>query len=635
MVEDDWGLWADHQEKRLASLNNLKSDGTDPITPLVPASQYAHQKPNPASILLKKKSIKTHLGPTSQRSSQELKPDFISLTQTPTRTYLRPPSQYTPQAPNSAFMSLIQKPIRTHIGPSLQRAPQEPNSDSISLIQKPIRTCIGPPSQRTPQEPNPASISLISQKHIRTHLRSASQYIPQEPNSDSISLIQKPIRTHIGPPSKRAPQKPNSISMSLMQKLIRTHLIDTSNRIDLEIRKIDTNSPFYSVKSFEDFNLRPELLKGVYSMGFNGPSRIQERVLSLLTADPPQNLIAQSQSGTGKTIAAIIAALHRVDSNLHYPHVLMLSPIFEFAVRTGKVAKKMAQFCPNIEVRFAIRGENLERGHRITEQLLIGTPGKVFDWAVRYRFFDLKRIQLFVLDVADLMITTQGHEDQSIRIHKQLSKDCQKMLFATAFSDELMNFAKHIAPDPVIIRLKKEEEILNNIKQYYTVCKSPEVKYEALDSLCGALCFVRIVIFCNIKRTAAWLVGKMTEEGHDMALLTGELAVEQRMNALNRFREGKEKILITTNAYASAIDVEQVAVVINYDLPVHFKGDADCEAYLHRIGRTGRFGKTGLVINLIDGGESMAILEQIESHFGKKINEIDDNEVDSIEAMAK
>ncbi|GBN33455.1 ATP-dependent RNA helicase DDX19A [Araneus ventricosus] len=456
--------------------------------------------------------------------------------------------------------------------------------------------------------------------------------------ADGAAPIPPPV-----PASEYAPQQgqdedddepePNPADISLMQKLVRTHLVETT--ADLEIQKKDPNSPLYSVKSFEDLNLRPELLKGVYAMGFNSPSKIQETALPILIADPPQNLIAQSQSGTGKTAAFILSALSRVDPNLHYPHVLVLSPTYELAVQTGKVAKKMAQFCPNIEFRFAIRGENLDRGHNITEQFLIGTPGKVFDWAVRYRFFDLKKIRVFVLDEADVMVSTQGHEDQSIRIHKQLSKYCQMMLFSATYSDDVMNFAEHIVPNPIIIRLKKEEESLDNIKQYYIVCKSPEEKFEALCNVYGTVSIGQAMIFCHTKKTAAWLVEKMSNEGHDVALLSGELAVEQRIAVLNRFREGKEKVLITTNVCARGIDVEQVTVVINFDLPINQKYEADCETYLHRIGRTGRFGKTGLAINMVDGSKSMAILKQIENHFGKKIVKVDSNEVDDLEKMAK
>ncbi|KAG8197388.1 hypothetical protein JTE90_013510 [Oedothorax gibbosus] len=253
---------------------------------------------------------------------------------------------------------------------------------------------------------------------------------------------------------------------------------------------------------------------------------------------------------------------------------------------------------------------------------------------MKYRFFNLKKISVFVLDEADVMVSTQGYEDQSIRIHKQLGPKCQMMLFSATYSDDVMQFAECIVPDPIIIRLKKEEESLDNIKQYYIVCKSQDEKFEALCNVYGTVSIGQAMIFCHTKRTAAWLSEKMSKEGHDVALLSGDLTVEQRISVLNRFREGKEKVLITTNVCARGIDVEQVTVVINFDLPINQNKEADCETYLHRIGRTGRFGKVGLAINMVEH-KTMHILDQIEQHFGKKIVKVDANEIDDLEKMSK
>lgn len=153
-------------------------------------------------------------------------------------------------------------------------------------------------------------------------------------------------------------------------------------------------------------------------MGFNAPSKIQETALPTLLADPPQNMIAQSQSGTGKTAAFVLAMLSRVDTSKDYPQVLCLSPTYELAIQTGEVAAKMAQFCPEIKLRFAVRGEEIARNAKITDHIIIGTPGKILDWALKFRVFDVKKIRVFVLDEADVMIATQGHQDQCIRIHK-------------------------------------------------------------------------------------------------------------------------------------------------------------------------------------------------------------------------
>jgi len=420
---------------------------------------------------------------------------------------------------------------------------------------------------------------------------------------------------------------------SLLQKVIRKSLVENKN--DLEIQRKDPNCPLYSVKSFEELNLQPNLLKGVYAMGFNAPSKIQETALPTLLADPPQNMIAQSQSGTGKTAAFVLAMLSRVDTSLKHTQVLCLSPTFELALQIGEVASKMSQFCPDLSIRYAVRGEEIARGSKVDDHIIIGTPGKVLDWSIKFKFFDLRKITVFVLDEADVMIATQGHQDQSIRIHKNLSTECQMLLFSATYDRAVMDFAENIVSSPVTIKLRREEESVVNIKQYYVNCDSPEAKYRSIANIYGVVTIGQAIIFCHTRKTASWLVEKMTSEGHAVALLSGELSIDQRIQVLDRFRDGLEKILITTNVLSRGIDIEQVTIVVNFDLPVDVNGEADCETYLHRIGRTGRFGKHGLAINLVDGPKSMGVLKEIERHFGKDITKLDAEDVDEIEKLTK
>ena len=222
-------------------------------------------------------------------------------------------------------------------------------------------------------------------------------------------------------------------------------------------------------------------------MGFNAPSKIQETALPTLLADPPQNMIAQSQSGTGKTAAFVLAMLSRVNTSLKHPQVLCLSPTLELALQIGEVASKMSQFCPDLTIRFAVRGEEIARGSKITENIIIGTPGKVLDWSIKFKFFDLKKITVFVLDEADVMIATQGHQDQSIRIHKNLGPHCQMLLFSATYDQAVMDFAENIVPNPVTIKLRREEESLDNIKQYYVNCDTPEAKYRSIANIYGVI----------------------------------------------------------------------------------------------------------------------------------------------------
>lgn len=453
----------------------------------------------------------------------------------------------------------------------------------------------------------------------------------------SSEAIQKPEETKAQEPSQwkeeNEEEELSAAESSLLRKILRSRLIVSTH--DIEVQRKDPNSPLFSVKSFEELHLRPQLLKGVYALGFNSPSKIQETALPTLLADPPQNMIAQSQSGTGKTAAFVLAMLSRVDTSRNYPQVLCLSPTYELALQTGNVAKLMAQFCPDIKIRMAVRGEEVSRGDKVREHIIIGTPGKVLDWTVKFKFFDLKLIKVFVLDEADVMIATQGHQDQSIRIHKNLNPECQMMLFSATYEKQVMGFAEGMIRDPVVIQLRREEESLENIKQCYVVCKNMDEKYMSLSNIYGVISIGQAMIFCHTKRTASWLSGKMSEDGHAVALLSGELTVEQRISVLDRFRKGTEKVLITTNVCARGIDVEQVTVVINFDIPIDMKKQPDFETYLHRIGRTGRFGKAGLAINMVDGSKSLALLKQIEQHFGRQIMKLDTDDVDEIERIAK
>ncbi|KAL0621968.1 ATP-dependent RNA helicase DDX19B [Plecturocebus cupreus] len=369
-------------------------------------------------------------------------------------------------------------------------------------------------------------------------------------------------------------------------------------------------------------------------MGFNRPSKIQENALPLMLAEPPQNLIAQSQSGTGKTAAFVLAMLSQVEPANKYAQCLCLSPTYELALQTGKVIEQMGKFYPALKLAYAVRGNKLERGQKISEQIVIGTPGTVLDWCSKLKFIDPKKIKVFVLDEADVMIATQGHQDQSIRIQRMLPRNCQMLLFSATFEDSVWKFAQKVVPDPNVIKLKREEETLDTIKQYYVLCSSRDEKFQALCNLYGAITIAQAMIFCHTRKTASWLAAELSKEGHQVALLSGEMMVEQRAAVIERFREGKEKVLVTTNVCARGIDVEQVSVVINFDLPVDKDGNPDNETYLHRIGRTGRFGKRGLAVNMVDSKHSMNILNRIQEHFNKKIERLDTDDLDEIEKIA-
>ncbi|XP_029013138.1 ATP-dependent RNA helicase DDX19A isoform X2 [Betta splendens] len=418
---------------------------------------------------------------------------------------------------------------------------------------------------------------------------------------------------------------------SLLNKLIHRSLV--RNRNQVEVLQRDPTSPLYSVKTFEELRLKPELLRGVYDMGFNRPSRIQENALPMMLAQPPQNLIAQSQSGTGKTAAFSLAMLSHVNPDNKWTQCLCISPTYELALQIGQVVEQMGKFCPEVKLAYAIRGNRMERGKKIQEHIVIGTPGTLLDWCSKYKIIDAKKITMFVLDEADVMIATQGHRDQSIRIHRQLSQDCQMLLFSATFEESVLRFAEHVVPDPNVIKLRREEETLETIKQFYVLCREKEDKFAALCNLYGSLTIAQAMIFCHTRKMAAWLCAHLIHEGHQVALLSGEMTVEERAAVIERFRSGKEKVLVTTNVCSRGIDVEQVSLVVNFDLPVDMDGNADNETYLHRIGRTGRFGRRGFAVNMVDSKYSMDIINQIETHFNRRITKLDTSNLEEMEKL--
>ncbi|KAK1192012.1 DDX25 helicase, partial [Pygoscelis papua] len=289
-----------------------------------------------------------------------------------------------------------------------------------------------------------------------------------------------------------------SAETSLLNKLIRTSLVESSHHV--EILQQDPSSPLFSVKTFEELTLKKELLQGIYIMGFNRPSKIQETALPIMLAYPPQNLIAQSQSGTGKTAAFVLAMLSRVNAAEKYPQCPCLAPPYELALQIGRVIETIGRFCADIKVTYAVRGNRVLQGAALEEQIVIGTPGTMLDWCFKRRVIDVKKINMFVLDEADIMIDTQGLSYQSIRIQRALPKGCQMLLFSATFKETVRAFAVQIISNPIVIKLREEELTLSNIRQYFFVCRSREEKYRALCNVYGSITIGQAMIFCQVER---------------------------------------------------------------------------------------------------------------------------------------
>ncbi|KAJ2612625.1 RNA helicase required for poly(A+) mRNA export [Coemansia sp. RSA 1804] len=390
--------------------------------------------------------------------------------------------------------------------------------------------------------------------------------------------------------------------------------ISSLDEPEVEVRladiQADPNSPLYSVKSFDELGLHENLLKGIYEMKFTKPSKIQERALPLLLANPPLNMIGQSQSGTGKTAAFVLTMLSRVDYELDEPQALCLAPSRELARQIMNVLEEMGKYTP-VKTKYAIK-DSFQKGETITAHVVIGTPGTVSDM-IRKRALSLKSMKLFVLDEADNMLDLQGLADQTLRIKNMMPPKCQVVLFSATFPDNVREFTKRFAPKANELRLKASELTVEGIKQFYMECKNVTHKFEVLSELYSLMTVGQSIIFVRRRDTAERIAHRMTSDGHAVVFLHGTMDSVQRDKVMDDFRDGNIKVLITTNVIARGIDIQQVNLVINYDIPLDGESRPDAETYLHRIGRTGRFGRTGASVNFVHDEASLEQMEAIQN----------------------
>jgi ATP-dependent RNA helicase DDX19/DBP5 len=287
------------------------------------------------------------------------------------------------------------------------------------------------------------------------------------------------------------------------------------------------------------------------------------------------------------------------------------------------VCRQMGQFT-GITMGFSLREDrdNVSgRPTKIEDQIIIGTPGTVLDLQKR-RVLDFSNIKIFVLDEADHMLDKQGMGDQSIRCKKLVPQNCQIVLFSATFNDEVRGFASKIVADPNIITLKREELTVDAIKQYYMDCNGYKAKFMILSQIYGLLTIAQSMVFCHTRNTADELQRYLQQDGHTASVIHGGMDPSERDRVIDDFRKGVSKVLISTNVLARGIDVLQVSLVINFDMPVTVDRNPDYETYLHRIGRTGRFGRSGVSINFVHDQRSLDVMRDIEKYFGKTIERV-------------
>ncbi|XDA90242.1 hypothetical protein R6Z07F_019824 [Ovis aries] len=340
------------------------------------------------------------------------------------------------------------------------------------------------------------------------------------------------------------------------------------------------------VDNFDDMNLKESLLQGIYAYGFEKPSAIQQR--AIIPCIKGYDVIAQAQSGTGKTATFAISILQQLEIEFKETQALVLAPTRELAQQIQKVILALGDYM-GATCHACIGGTNvrneMQKLQAEAPHIVVGTPGRVFDMLNR-RYLSPKWIKMFVLDEADEMLS-RGFKDQIYEIFQKLNTSIQVVLLSATMPTDVLEVTKKFMRDPIRILVKKEELTLEGIKQFYINVEREEWKLDTLCDLYETLTITQAVIFLNTRHKVDWLTEKMHARDFTVSALHGDMDQKERDVIMREFRSGSSHVLITTDLLARGTDVQQVSLVINYDLPTNL------ENYFHRIGRGGRFGRKG------------------------------------------
>ncbi len=346
---------------------------------------------------------------------------------------------------------------------------------------------------------------------------------------------------------------------------------------------------------FEDMNISNEICRAVLDMGFEEATPIQSQAIPVILEG--KDIIGQSQTGTGKTAAFGIPLLERINPDDRRLQALILCPTRELAIQVSEEFRKLLKYKDNIRVLPIYGGQPIDRqiaALRKGTQVVIGTPGRVMDH-MRRRTIKAETVQMMVLDEADEMLDMGFREDIETILVK-IPEEHQTLLFSATLSPEILDITKRFQKDPEFIKIVRKELTVPNIEQYYFDVKE-KTKLDALSRIIDVYDPKLAMVFCNTKKRVDDLVEMLQGRGYFAEGLHGDLKQAQRDKVMQKFRNGTIEILVATDVAARGIDVDDIDVVFNYDVP------QDEEYYVHRIGRTGRAGKAGKAFTFCVGKE--------------------------------
>jgi superfamily II DNA/RNA helicase len=370
------------------------------------------------------------------------------------------------------------------------------------------------------------------------------------------------------------------------------------------------------LETWEEYTaLSEHLLRGIYNFGFERPSQIQKT--AILPLMEGHDLIAQAPSGTGKTGAFSVGVLHRVDASRPVTQAILLAPTHELVVQIHATLNALGEVIPGLLLQTLVGGTPVAQDADILRSrpphIVIGTPGRVFDM-IRRRHLKVHDVHVLVMDEADEMLSG-NFKEQIHNIVCSLDASCQIALFSATLGDDVLGIAHQFLQSPVKITMDAPQLNLEGIQQFFVALPDDRVKYDALKDLFGQLSVNQSIIYVNSVPRVNQLYDAMVKDGFSVCCIHSSMRREERERAFLEFRTGVFRVLISSNVTARGIDIQQVSTVVNFDVP------RDPHTYLHRIGRSGRWGRKGVAINFITRND-VPTLRRIENYYRSTIQEL-------------
>jgi len=378
------------------------------------------------------------------------------------------------------------------------------------------------------------------------------------------------------------------------------------------------------IRSWDDLNLKHELLRGIYAYGFEIPSEIQKK--AILPIILKRDIIAQAQSGSGKTGTFSIGVLENIDLTQQKTQAIILAPTHELAKQIAGVIQSLGNMMINVDnksliVKTLLGGtsirDDVQEMRENIPHIIVGCVGRVLDMLSKGHIIG-QDLNMFVLDEADEMLSKGFGEQIYEMFQTHFRDDIQVILFSATMPPDMLRLTSKFMRDPVKIVMKPEELNLKCIQQFYIAVQNDMVKFETLKDLFASISVSKCIIYCNSVRRVQELYHVMYKNGFSVCCIHSFMDKSERESVFNQFRNGDSRVLISSDITARGIDIQQVSVVINYDIPkcVH--------NYLHRIGRSGRWGRKGFAINFVTK-QDVFDMNVIEKHYGITILELPAN----------